>query len=238
MNLSEVFIESIQDISTSTKLFSLNLKQNIFNFLPGQWIDLYLENNESAPVAGYSLVNFPVKPPQENKSIQLAIKKSDFHPVTIHLHEKAKINDRLFISQAQGEIVLKPEMTKPIILIAGGIGITPLKCMADFAFHFLPDLPCTLIHSVKVHSEFIFHDIFQNYQNSSDNFNYIQVSTEQISNELNLETIRIDQKMIKSLSFFEQSHYFLCGPKDMIINMNELLIHSGISEDNIFFELW
>ena len=104
------------------KSFDLDLGGRELGFKPGQWVDFFVALEGAEAVGGYSITSSP----SVQDSIGLAIKLDDGdHPVTNWLHKDAQVGDVVEISLG-GDFYYTPDMDGPVVLIAGGIGLTPL----------------------------------------------------------------------------------------------------------------
>jgi len=136
-------ITHIVDLSSDMKLFRLSINEP-FEFLSGQWIDLYLpkyaaiqeEDEEEVReeiCTGYSMVCTP-EWTLENHSIELIIKYSQSHLLTKWMMLHAQIGNMIKIHGPHGQFYFREEMAEQLMLIGGGIGATPLlsifrKCL-------------------------------------------------------------------------------------------------------------
>lgn len=98
------------------------------NFTAGSHIDVYLPNNV---VRQYSLSNCPN---ETHRYVIAVLKDKNGQGGSISLHESLQVGQKVIISQPRNHFQIV-ENTNHNILIAGGIGITPLKSMA----HYLAD---------------------------------------------------------------------------------------------------
>jgi NAD(P)H-flavin reductase len=100
-----------------------------FGFAPGQWVDLYAPGVPAA--GGYSFISTPQQLAAAG-TIELAVKRSR-HPVASWLHEQCRPGDQVHV-RTGGSFALRPEqLGQPLLLVAGGIGVTPLLSMAAAA---------------------------------------------------------------------------------------------------------
>ena len=74
---------NIKQETPSTKSFDLIPLNGKIDFLPGQWIDLFVEINGHTEVAGYSITSNPA----HNSSISLAVKDVGGDLVTRYIHD-------------------------------------------------------------------------------------------------------------------------------------------------------
>ena len=102
--------------------FALDLGGREIGFSAGQWVDLFVTIEGAEAVGGYSITSSPA----DQTSIRLAVKHdgSD-HPVTNWLHDEARAGDAVEVSLG-GDFIYTPDEAHSIVLIGGGIGMTPL----------------------------------------------------------------------------------------------------------------
>src|SRR5699024_6049599 len=65
------------------------------------------------------------------------------------LHEKVNEGSILPISAPTGEFVLDLEDTRPLILISGGVGLTPMMSMLETVIKEQPEREVIFIHAAK-----------------------------------------------------------------------------------------
>ena len=111
---------NIKQETPSTKSFDLIPTSGEIHFLPGQWIDLSILINGHREVAGYSITSNPA----HNSSISLAVKDVGDDLVTRHIHDSMVDGD--IVSLSVGGTCTYSSDKKNALLLAGGIGITPL----------------------------------------------------------------------------------------------------------------
>ena len=96
--LIPVTIAAIRQETPSIKGFELDLLEQEFEFLPGQWIDCYAETMGLMEVAGYSITSSPLS----TDRIEIAVKLEGENPVTHLLHKRAEIGTSSTWSAARG----------------------------------------------------------------------------------------------------------------------------------------
>ena len=94
----EATIAAIRQGTPTVKVFTL-ATETPMEFKAGQWLDLYVDVAGNSEVGGYSMTSSPLV----LDHVELAIKWSDANPVTRHLHEDARVGDRLGLDGGQGE---------------------------------------------------------------------------------------------------------------------------------------
>lgn len=112
----------------ATDIASLELISEDGQALPafeaGAHVDVMLPG---LPLRQYSLCN----PPWETHRYVVAVlKEPESRGVSRHIHERVSVGDTLLISRPKNHFALEPS-AKRTLLLAGGIGVTPLLAMAE-----------------------------------------------------------------------------------------------------------
>ncbi len=229
-------LSEIDNLSPDVKGFTLDLQGQDYDFLAGQWLDLSIA--DKSEVGGYSITSAHSSHPQQ---LKLAIKAAPHHPVTAYLHEQAKVGQQVQISQGQGACVYHPDMGKQIVLIAGGIGITPLMSIFRSIRDQEPDTQVALIYSAHAPEDFVFTDEIRSSANEHENVLAVFSCTDQERAELpdwiHFQE-RVDGFFLKSMNLPPQAHYFICGPATMLSEVEKQLLVLGVPAGKIHYEKW
>ena len=115
-------ITRIRQETPTIKSFHLDLGGRSINFQAGQWVDFFVTLEGAEAVGGYSITSSPAV----QTSIGLAIRRdAGGHPATSWLHEEARVGDEVEVSLG-GDFIYEPDEAESVVLIGGGIGLTPL----------------------------------------------------------------------------------------------------------------
>lgn len=233
MHIFDAQIAAITPATPSIQVLRLAIPNAQFRFLPGQWVDLAAEIDGISHTSGYSVTTSPV----HMGEIELAIKASTRHPLSRWVHERARVGDRVRVSQGQGPFVYLPEMSDNVVLIGGGVGITPLLSI----FRHVRDagLPTRvhLVYSVSDSREILFHDELDAAVHAHDNL-HVSITVTHPDASWHGLTGRIDPVKLHALDVPDDTLYYLCGPKGMVEDMSALLHELGVPMSRIIFEKW
>lgn len=230
-------ITAIQQKTPNVKLFTLDYGNQKFSYHAGQWVDLHLTIDDETHNCGYSITSIP----SGSHSIDVAVKLAPELKLTKHLHQTAKIGDKVFISPAQGNVYLTNDIAGPYVFIAGGVGITPLYSMIQFIHAHKPQTSMTLIYSISAPEEFLFAEELKALEKTNTNFRCIVTMTRTTQHEEQYSG-RINADMLRAISLPTHANYYLCGPPQMVDDVAEILITQRseleITENNIHYDRW
>ena len=102
-------------------------EQAILEFTPGQYIGLKLNIDGEEVRRNYSL-----SATAQLGRYRISVKRVDGGVVSNYLHERMQVGDTLKLFPPAGEFTLT-ESDKPLVLISGGVGITPTLPMLEVA---------------------------------------------------------------------------------------------------------
>ncbi|OEZ31859.1 NO-inducible flavohemoprotein [Variovorax boronicumulans] len=113
-------------------------------FSPGQYLTLVLEIDGQPVRRNYSLSDAPGKP-----WYRISVKKEEGGRASNWLHEAAAVGTRLQVQAPCGDFVLQPagELARPLVLVTGGVGITPAMSMLESVAH--TGRPVHFVHAAR-----------------------------------------------------------------------------------------
>ncbi len=233
MQVFDAEVVAVRAATPSIQLLTLKIDHPAFRFLPGQWVELTRDIDHHVCTAGYSVTNSPLHRGQ----VELAIKVSAKHPLARWVHTTAQPGDALRVSQGQGPFVYVPEMSDNLVLIGGGVGVTPLISI----FRHVRDaaLPtCThLLYSVSDSQEILFREELEAAARTHDNLRVSITVTHPDASWHGL-TGRIDPIKLHAINMPDDTLFYLCGPQGMVEDLSIMLHELGVPMSRIIFEKW
>jgi ferredoxin-NADP reductase len=138
-----------------------------------------------------------------------------------------------------GSFTLHANSARPAVLLAGGIGITPFFSIVKQASHdrFLQKL--YLFYSNHRPEDAPFLDILRELEKTNPNFCLIGTMTDLAHSQSKWEgeTGFISKEMLaRHVIDLQSPIYYIAGPPAMVAAMQEMLVTSGIDEDNLRME--
>lgn len=122
----------------------------IASFKAGQYVSMKRElpNDAFTHIRQYSLSDSPSKP-----YYRISVKREDGRDdqpagkVSVSLHEHLREGDIVHLSAPAGDFTVDLEDTRPVVLISGGVGLTPMMSMLHAVVEASPERPVTFIHA-------------------------------------------------------------------------------------------
>lgn len=217
-----VKILEIEPITHDVKRFVVE-KPKGFEFTPGHVTSISINTeelkNKKRPFTFTSL--------NENPNLEFIIKQyPDHHGVTVELH-KLETGSELIIEDPWGTI----EYEETGIFIAGGAGITPFIAILRQLYKENKINGNKLFFSNKTSDDVILE---KELREKIPEENLVLTLTKEQHPNYNYG--RIDKNFLKRhIKDFNQNFY-ICGPKQMIIDVKNTLVSLGASPQEIVFE--
>ena len=216
------------------KGFSLELGRPDFHFLPGQWVDCYVEIDGRAEVAGYSLTSSPLV----EGTIELAVKDIGRNPVTQFLHHRARAGHVVHIDGAQGDFVYQRGIGDSLVLIAGGIGITPVMSIIRDADEAATDASATLLYCARTPEELLFRGQLDSISARNPRIGCVYTVTRPAGTPWSGNAGRIDSALLERAQLDKRALFYVCRPPAMITYMLCLLGEFAVPHSRIKYEKW
>lgn len=237
MPINEFFVtlEKTQQISPKVRHFWFNLLDDaLFDFLPGQFISVYLERDGQFYRRSYSIAS----PPLGSSSLEIAVSEVPGGLATEHLFN-LDVGDSLKCSGPYGRFIL-PQHLYPnrYVLIATGTGVTPYRSMLVNLSKLLQEKHISevlIMLGVQDREHNIYTDDFLNFAHAHDGASFLSCySQEKPQTMLYFERMGRVQKSLGELSLCaERDVVYLCGAPGMVDEVFKILQEKGFGTQNV-----
>lgn len=221
--------------AVSVEFYVPETLQPSFSFKAGQYITIKTVLNREEIRRAYSLCTTP----KENK-LKVAIKEVADGTFSKYANRELTAGTLLDVHSPEGNFLYTPSShSGAIALFAAGSGITPIMSILKTALEYGNTV--ALLYGNKSTEETIFHDeliaLAEKYPNFYLKFVYSQSRAD------NALAGRIDGTMVNyvvknQMKDTDFSHYYICGPEEMIHTVSDTLKSNGAAEETIHFELF
>ncbi len=218
----------------------------ISTFLPGQHLSFrFAIPGEPKPmVRCYSLSNRP-----GDEFYRISVKAAPSPPdrpelpagkVSNYINNQLMENDRLLVRAPSGSFHLDDAANVPVVMLAGGIGITPMVSMLEYLANQNSQRRAILFYGVRSSKEHAFKTRLKQISSSHPNFHVVTCySNPQPSDQLQRDFdvpgfVSID--LLRKLLPDQQYHFYLCGPPAFMESLHGGLKDWGVPDQRIRFE--
>lgn len=206
-------------------------KPQSFNFRPVQFTFLALMTEDSTDTRPMSLASSPTRP-----NLEYAVRVSD-SPYK-RAFTSLRPGDQVTVYGPLGHFVLEED--RPAILIAGGIGITPLKGMAEYASDKRLSIPVRLLYSNRSEDDIAYREELEELETKNPQFQILHTLTgEKIPEGWKGAVGRIDERLVQeATSGLKKPVFYICGKPSMVAAELELLSGLGVPDEDLRIEVF
>jgi ferredoxin-NADP reductase len=227
-------------------------------FLPGQFLTFRLElpaaqGNTAAVVRCYSLSDAPsadayrVTIKRAPAPVQAASRLAAATGAVSHFfHDQVSVGSLLQVRAPAGRFFLDRGQA-PVVLIAGGIGITPMLSIVNWAMQEQPKREVWLFYGVREAAEGVMLPQLQALAAKHPNFHlHLCFSGPPPTAEprepreratlVHQHHSRIDVRLLRSVLPLKPYHFYLCGPTALLVSLVPALEGWGVVDERIHFE--
>jgi phenol hydroxylase P5 protein len=154
-------VEALDDVAADVRKLVLTLDRPLA-FNAGQYVQLDMPGGDSRP---YSVASSPA----DGGRIELHVKRSPNGLATDGwIFKDLAVGDPVTLSGPYGRFSFRPARDEPILMLAGGTGLAPMKSMLA---HMMPR-PTVLYHGVATAADLYEHAWLQQFEAEHDWFDY------------------------------------------------------------------
>ncbi|NKE08007.1 NO-inducible flavohemoprotein [Mesobacillus selenatarsenatis] len=218
-------------------------RKAIASFKPGQYISIKLEieGEEFTHIRQYSLSDAPGKDYYRISVKKEAGMETPDGKVSNYLHNTVEEGEVLQLSAPAGDFFLDTEKDTPVVLLSGGVGLTPMVSMLNTVAELQPEKEVTFIHAAqngKVHA--LKEEVASTAAKAKVNsvvFYDQPTEEDRENNSFDVEGY-VTKEWLKENVDLEQADFYFCGPVSFMKAINTALKDLGVTKDRIHFEFF
>ncbi len=214
-------------------------------FKAGQFITLRVDH----PIAPTSPRNYSLSDRPGNEYYRISVKKESGHGaekpnglISCYLHDAVHPGDLLEVGPPCGEFTIDPTKVddRPLVFVAGGIGITPLLSMAKSLVYEGVLAPIHFLHAVKNSATHAFADEVQKMVSDKDFVQTCILYDAPLEGDVESgkcdRSGRVDGELLRSWTPWREADFYICGPAPFMQSVYSGLEELGVDESRIHFE--
>lgn len=215
-------------------------------FEPGQYLtfELPVATEQAALVRCYSLSDRPredyyrvtikhVQPPTDNSTLPPGQGSTYFH-------QQVEVGSQLDVRAPQGAFFLDPRDEVPVVLIGGGIGVTPVMSMINSIVHDRNERQVYVFTGFRNSREHPFAEPMRDLCSRHDNIKLDVSYSRPMPGDRNGRDFDqrgyIDLQRLREVLPSNNFRFYICGPPAMMEALVPALLDWGVPDDHIYFE--
>lgn len=216
-------------------------------FKPGQYITLRIADTST----GSTMRNYSLSDKPGQNWFRISVKREESQKahtpkgyISNLLHKEIDVGSSLEIAPPCGNffIDITEKHERPLVLLAAGIGITPILSILLSTIDSMPERKIVLIYGTLTPETQAFKktidELCSKNLNLITHYRYSDLIDATTLNEQNTSTGFIDAELIESMVPNKNADYYFCGPKAFMVNIYQELLTWGIPPAQVHFEFF
>ena len=205
-----------------------------FRWTAGQHLTLALQTPTGPIRRSYTIASSP----NQNRFLEITVKREpNSTGGSAYLHDNVQVGQMLNIVGPGGHFTFTGSEAEGIVMIAGGVGITPMMSKLRHLTESAWDHPITLIYGVRTLDEVIFRDELSTLQGRHPNFHLHFLPTEIDDPNWTGQKGYLTPAMIEGfVPDIAKQRVHVCGPAVMMNVVVPMLLQLGVQETAVFTE--
>jgi ferredoxin-NADP reductase len=225
-------LQAQKSLCAGTTAFYLDRPEGL-EFQAGQFFNITLLSPDETDLEGNTrALSIASAPHEQNLMVATRLRTTAF---------KRSLNSlptgtELLLQGPFGSMTLPRNTTRPAVLLAGGIGITPFRSLVWSETQSFSARKLFLFYSVRVPEEAAFLEELQDMEQLNSFYKFICTVTQPDKSRMAWrgETGRISIELLsKWIPDLSLPIYYIAGPPAMVTGVRQLLIAAGVAEEDI-----
>jgi benzoate/toluate 1,2-dioxygenase reductase component len=224
-------VRQITRATPRIRILNLDVRAVEFTFTAGQAVMLGLSGSPLRKP--YSIASAPWEV-EKSGIMQVLVQVEDSGGLDPHL-ELAAPGTPLDLDGPFGSFGLPERVERPLLFIAGGTGIAPLRSMLVEHLARPTKFPVSLIYSARSVDEFAFRPELAALESAARISSYFTVTREENA-DWHGRRGRISGELVTEALPSTDSICFVCGPPQLVNDTRALLTQLGVPDDQVLVE--
>lgn len=236
-------IARVEDESSAIRSFYLQADGDVLlPFEAGQFLTIRVtpEGSDKPVIRTYTVSSAPADP-----YYRISVKREEVGAVSLYLHDRLTVGDHIEAKAPTGDFFINAEENRPAVLMAGGVGVTPMISMAR---HVVVESlrtrhlrPLTIFHSAQTTDQRGFYQAFRELeQGTKGGIRYFSMISKPAAEQKPGVDFNgagyITADILRQTLPLDDYDFFLCGPPPFMQALYDTLRGLGVRDVRIFAE--
>lgn len=202
-------------------------------FRPGQFVVIGVRDEASGAIKHrcYSLSDAP-----DPRYWRITVKRVPGGLVSNHLHDRVAEGSRLLVQAPAGGFVPSTDCDQPLVLVAAGVGITPMMAMIRYCLTWQPTRNLHCYYQAANSQRAPFVKRLEQWAAQQPQLRLRTCFSQPLHEDQSDKAGRLSAQDLLSESELATGEFMLCGPKGFMRDIQAQLIAAGIPGQAIKFE--
>lgn len=201
-----------------------------FTYLPGQFLTVMVPIDGQPVKRGYTIASSPT----QHDYVEITVKHKEGGEVSGYLHSHVHEGDLLEFSGPSGAFTFTGRECKCILLIGGGVGITPLMSVLRFLTDRSWSGDIYLLYGCRKPEDIIFREELDYLQRRHPNVHVVVTISQPEGTDWQGAAGRISKELIsQSVPDLASRYVHICGPVPLMEGVKKTLIELGVPKERV-----
>lgn len=205
---------------------------------PGQYLTLWLDIPGQHPLKR----NYSISAAANGESYRISVKQEPQGVASGWLHQAADVGTIVKASVPAGEFFLSDTIDRPVVLLSGGVGLTPMLSMLETLVQQRASTAVHYVHGTLNGSTHAMRDHVRELAAQGGDFRvttfYQQPRTADAQGRDYDERGLITGEWLRTHTPVAAADFYLCGPKAFLRHFVDELTLAGVPGDRIHYEFF
>jgi len=201
-----------------------------FDYLPGQFLTLHIAPGGMPIKRSYTIASTPTW----RDRIEITVKREDHGLVSRWLHDELKLGEEVCLEAPNGTFVFTGQEAESVVLIGGGVGITPMMSVVRYLTEKSWRGQVSLILGFRTPRDFIFRHEIAQLESQNPNLSVTVTMSKPGAESWSGPVGRIGAALLASaVSDIAKRRVHICGPAEMMEATKTALLELGVASAKI-----
>jgi len=212
---------------------------------PGQYVSVKVNipGEQNTHIRQYSLSDVSGQP-----YYRISVKREEAMgdkpagKVSVYLSEQVGEGDIVLLSAPAGDFTLDREDNRPVVLLSGGVGLTPMMSMLKTVVESQPERPVTFIHAAQNGNLHAMREVVEELAHKHPQLSYYWCYEKPTEQDRDKKAFHkegyVDLPWLQQVIMQKEASYYFCGPVPFMKAMNHALKEWGIPAEDIHYEFF
>lgn len=206
-----------------------------FSYLPGQFLTVTVRPDGRAIKRSYTIASAPTT----SDACDITVKRENEGTVSRFLHDRITEGDTLQVTAPSGKFTFVGEEAPSIVLIAGGVGITPMMSVVRYLTARAWPGEMFLIYATRSDDEVIFREELEYLKRRYPNLHLTLVSDEVHAENWEYGAGRVTRELLETaVPDIQTRRVHMCGPPPMMDAVKSILTDLAVPANQMFTEIF